>query len=411
MTAWIEDSQRAANRARAMCRVARILGVEPPAADLELADGPTARIVSARDLAPERVEWLWPDRIPLGTLTLFSGDPKLGKSLASLSLAAAVTRGGPLPGPGDDGPATAPRGSVILLSAEDDPARTIFPRLLAAGADLERVRVITSIVDPGVLADHYNPEAEVVACERMPTVHPRDLQVIERSAAELGDCRLIVFDPITAYLGGPDTNRGTDLRRVLAPLKDMALRLGAAVVLVTHHNKRGASGTNGKYRVLGDIAYVAACRANFMFLQDPDDPTGRRRLILDNGTNLAPPQPALAYLIRDEGAGPFCDWLPETIELDADAALARAVRASKPGASGRLARRRECEEWLRGYLADGPKTATECERAALVAGFSEPVLRRARIDLAVRCARSGFGQGSCSHWSLPGAAIESPDSP
>ena len=132
----------------------------------------------------------------------------------------------------------------------------------------------------------------------------------------------------------------------------MAARLGAAVVLITHHSKHGASGTNGKYRVLGSIAYVGVCRANFLFLQDPDDPTGRRRLMLDNGGNLAPRQPGLAYVIRDDGAAPFCDWLPETIDLDADAALARAVKAGKIGASSRLARRHECQQWLRGYLAE-----------------------------------------------------------
>jgi hypothetical protein len=197
------------------------------------------------------------------------------------------------------------------------------------------------------------------------------------------------------------------LRRVLASLTEMARRLDAAVVLVTHHNKRGASGTNGKYRVFGRIDYVGACRANFLFLADPDDPTGRRRLMLDNGGNLGPQQPALAFIIRDDGAGPFCDWLPETIELDADAALARTLRVNRSDASGRLARRRECEDWLRGYLADGPKLATECERAAVAAGFTRSVLERARIALAVRCVRSGFGKGACYHWSLPGASIES----
>jgi hypothetical protein len=192
----------------------------------------------------------------------------------------------------------------------------------------------------------------------------------------------------------------------------MARRLRAAGVLVTHNNKRGASSTNGKYRVLGDIAWVGVCRANFLFLPDPDDPTGQRRLMLDNGRNLGPVQPGLPFVIRDDGAGPYCDWLPETVDLDADAALARAARAGKSGASdGRLARRRECQEWLRGYLAEGLRPATDCERAAEAAGFSRSILIRARTDLAVRCVRSGFGQGSCSSWSLPEAAIEPPAGP
>ena len=185
---------------------------------------------------------------------------------------------------------------------------------------------------------------------------------------------MIVFDPISAYIGGRDS----DVRRALTPLRDLAARLGAAVVLITHHRKRGASGTNGKYRVLGSIAYVGVCRANFLFLADPDDPTGHRRLMLDNGGNLAPKQPGLAYVIRDDGAAPFCDWLPETIDLDADAALARAGAADKIGVSSKGARRRECEQWLRGYLAEGPRPALECEQAALVAGFNRSLVVRAR---------------------------------
>jgi hypothetical protein len=316
-----------------------------------------------------------------------------------------------LPGAGSDGPATAPLGSVILLSAEDDPARTISPRLRAAGAVMERVKVLWSIIEPGSDDDPDSRDTQVVACERMPTVRPDDLRLIERHAKALGDCRLIVFDPITAYLAGADINRSTDLRRALAPLAEMARRLDAAVVLVTHHNKRGASGTNGKYRVLGRIDSVAACRANFLFLKGPDDPAGRRVLMLDNGVNLTAGQPALAFVIRDEGAGPFCDWLPETIDLDADAALARAVKAGRSDSNGRLARRRECQEWLRGFLAGGPKPSTECERAALAAGFTSSLLDRARADLAVRYVRSGFGKGACYQWSLPEAAIEPPDGP
>ena len=253
MTAWNVDSEVAASRARAMCRLAQVIGVEPSAADRALADGPTARIVSASDIAPERVEWLWPRRIPLGMPTLFSGDPKVGKSVAALSLAAAVTRGGPLPGPGADAPATAPRGSVILLSAEDDPPRTIIPRLQAAGAEMGRVKILSSIVEPAFDGDPDSPRTRIVACERMPTVHPGDLRVIERAAAELGDCRLIVFDPISAYI-----RRNADVRQALGPLREMPRRLDAAVVLIAHHNKRVHSCTNGKYRVLATRSIMSA---------------------------------------------------------------------------------------------------------------------------------------------------------
>ncbi len=253
------------------------------------------------------------------------------------------------------------------------------------------------MVDSGFHGFAAGPRAHAAATgERMPTLSAENLDVIERRAAALADCRLIVFDPISAYING----RNSDVRRVLAPLRDIAARLGAAVVLITHHSKHGASGTNGKYRVLGSIAYVGVCRANFVFLPDPDDPTGRSRLMLDNGGNLAPRQPALPFVVRDDGAAPFCDWLPETIELDADAALARAVKAGKIGASSRLARRHECQQWLRGYLANEPRSARECELAAMAAGFNSHILERAartwpsaRSDRA--SARAHATNGAC----------------
>src|SRR5262249_6783705 len=152
-------------------------------------------------------------------LTTFSGDPKLGKSFVTLSIAAAVSRGAPLP---DDDPPDRP-GSVILLSAEDDPARTIVPRLCAAGADLTRIHILESIIQPGLAAGDRPGVLPTV--ERLPSLLDHDLAVIEARAARLSDCRLIVVDPVSAYLGGKDDHRNAELRGVLSPLKAMAQRL------------------------------------------------------------------------------------------------------------------------------------------------------------------------------------------
>jgi hypothetical protein len=334
-----------------------------------------AVLLRASDVAPDHVDWLWPGRVPLGMLTLFSGDPKVGKSLTTLSMIARLSRGEPPPGSSS----RTPTGSTILLSAEDDVSRTVVPRLRAAGADLDKVHILPAIRDRG------EPGTEAV--ERMPTLLCYDLEVIERTAMSLGDCRLLVIDPVSAYLGDCDDHRKANLRAVLAPLKEMAERLNLAVVLVTHHNKAGAGTTNGKYRVLGSIAYVGTCRANFLFLKDPDDGAGGRVLMLDNGGNLAAKQPALVYVVRDDGAGPYCDWQPETIDMDADEALAKASRAASRGektSDGRTERRvSRCVEWLRQYLGSGRKPAAEGEAAGVAAGFTKAMLFRARGDLGV----------------------------
>ena len=215
--------------------------------------GIDARMTRASEIVPRTVEWLWTGRVPIGMLSLFAGDPKLGKSYVTLTMAAAVSRGSPLPG-GDVPPGPS---SAIILSAEDDPARTIVPRLVSAGADLSRIHLFQSVItDTG---------------RESPLCLDTDLAALAVAARRQGDCRLILIDPISAYLGRVDDHRNADLRSVLAPLSEMAERLGIAVVLVSHLSK--ASGTNGKHRVMGSIAYVGACRANFLFVRDRTDPT------------------------------------------------------------------------------------------------------------------------------------------
>ena len=222
----------------------------------------------ALDLEAREIEWLWAGRVPLGMMTLFAGDPKLGKSYVTLAMAAALSRGRALPG----GEVPNRPASTILMSAEDDPARVIVPRLKAAGADLAKVHILESIV----LASGH---------EMFPSLRA-DIDAITAAATELQDCRLIVIDPVSAYLRGVDENRNAALRGVLTPLKGLAEQLGAAVVLVSHLTKKGSG--NGKHRVVGSVAYVGACRANHLFASDPQDPARGRVLMFDNGGNVAP---------------------------------------------------------------------------------------------------------------------------
>jgi hypothetical protein len=361
-------------------------------------------VLRASEIRPEPIEWLWPGRIPMGTLTLFSGDPKVGKSLTTISIIARLTRGEAPPGQ----LLATPAGSAILLSAEDDPGRTLVPRLRAAGAALSKVHILSGMIDPvpqGMPSG--SPAPDLPPVERMPTLHPEDLAVIERTARSLGDCRLIVIDPVSAYLGDCDDHRNANLRSVLSPLKAMAERLDVAVVLVTHHNKAAAAAANGKYRVLGSIAYVGACRANFLFLKDPDDPEGRRVLMLDNGGNLAVKQPALAYVIRSDDEGPYCEWQPGAIDLDADAALARiagAGGARNGREAGRSVGRMGCEEWLRGHLEAGSRRASDCLADGKQRGFHPRAVQRARHNIGATLTRVGFGHQGEFYWSIAPAA-------
>jgi hypothetical protein len=351
--------------------------------------GPRFKLTRAADVTCLPVVWLWRDRVPRGMLTLFAGDPKLGKSFVTLATAAAVSRGAPLPG---DRPPDGP-GGVVLLSAEDDMARTIVPRLKAAGAVLSRVHILESVY----LSNGTGTEA-------LPNLRT-DIDDIEAAVKKAGDCRLVIVDPVSAYLGGADDHKNSELRGVLSPLKALAERTGAAVVLVTHLNK--GAGTNGKYRVSGSIAYVGACRANFLFARDRDDPTGRRVLMLANGCNLAGDVPTLAYRIEDSGDGPTVEWEADPVDVTVEQALTAAGEDPHERDD-----RSACDGWLQEVLAAGPVLAVEVIRAGREAGFSESALKRSKLRIGARSNRHGCGKGSKCFWTLgEGAPAPETDSP
>ena len=85
------------------------------------------------ELTPEPVRWLWQNWLALGKFHLLAGAPGQGKTTIAMSLAATVTIGGRWP----DG-TRCEAGNVLIWSGEDDPADTLLPRLLAAGADRAR---------------------------------------------------------------------------------------------------------------------------------------------------------------------------------------------------------------------------------------------------------------------------------
>ena len=173
---------------------------------------PQAVFTRLAECTPKRLHWLWPGRVPLGKLTLLIGDPGLGKSFVTLDVAARVSRGQSLPALEGETPsaATAP-GSVVLLSAEDDALDTIHPRLAAAGADLNRIDVLKAI--------RLQRASDGTSFEAQFSLQS-DVALLEDAIAARDNCRLVVIDPITAYLGRSDSHRNSEMRALLGtPLR------------------------------------------------------------------------------------------------------------------------------------------------------------------------------------------------
>jgi len=333
-------------------------------------------LVNLADVEPEELEWLWPNRIPLGKVSIIAGDPGLGKSFITLDMASRISRGVPWIDAPD---VPAPSGGIVILNAEDDLADTIRPRLDACEADVSQIFALDAVrnADEG---DHaFNLE--------------NDLQALEEAVQHCRNCRLVIIDPITAYLGGADGHKNSDIRGLLAPLATLAAKNRVAVVAVSHLNKNGRG--PAIYRTMGSLAFVAAARAAWLVTKDRDNPD--RRLFLSQKNNLAPNSGGLAYsFVSENGQIPRIAWERDKIELSADEALSESLDDDSNS------ERKAAADWLLDALADGPMPAEQVKKEAKQNSIAERTLKRAKRDLDVEAHRKGFGGGGKWYWSMPG---------
>lgn len=336
--------------------------------------------VRLSDVEPEPVRWLWPGRFALGKLSLIAGQPGLGKSFLTLDIAARVSRGDCWP---CDESTRCDQGGVVLLSAEDDIEDTIVPRLIAAQADRSRIQAMRALYQPqpGIAPGAEKP-VPFSLLEHVPQLE----ELIQRAEP----CRLVVVDPVSAFLGKTDSHNNSEVRSALAPLASMAERNGVAVIAVTHLNKGQGSALD---RVIGSIAFTAAARAAYVVTRDEDDPA--RRLMLAAKNNLATDLDGFAYRLEGEPT-PHVEWEAQPVAMSADEAVGgRASRGPEPDA------RRDAEAWLMDYLASGPRPAKALYIAASEDGHTKDTIRRAKATLGVQATKTGY-QGAWV-WLLPGS--------
>jgi hypothetical protein len=325
------------------------------------------------DVAARPVSWLWKGHIPLGAITLLVGRPGEGKSFVTLDFAARLTRGTPWPDGSD-----CPKGSVILMSAEDHPATTIRPRLDAAGADVGRVHLLSAIR----YVDDRGPY------ERLITL--ADVDAIAEAIKCTPDCRLVIIDPIGAYLGAQvDAHRDNEVRGILRPIAQLAERHEVAVLIVAHRRK--SDGLTADDLALGSRAFTAAARAVWHLTHDPQNKA--RRLLLPGKLNLASRTSGMAFSIV--GDPPRLAWETNPVAMDADDALRAESRRPGPSAEATAA----AVAWLRTALAAGPRPAKELMDAWCGQGGSEKTLRRAKTALKVEACR--FVVAGPWWWKLP----------
>ena len=345
------------------------------------ARGPSLVLTNLAGVEALPVEWVWQGRIPAGMLTVIGGDPGGGKSTFSAYVAACITTGRPW----IDDREAAPRepGRVLFLTAEDDTARVLVPRLKAAEADLSMVEVIDGV-------------------RMTPNGHPahleldRDLDLLQAAVVAMPDTRLVVIDPITAYYGkaARDSHNTAVMRGMLSPVKVFCEATGCAVLAITHLNKGGA-GTSATLRITGSLALPAASRAVYLLDRDPSDPA--RRLLLIDKMNVGPEPSGLAFHLK-QGDPPRMEWEPEPLQMTARDLL----RQSGGGGGGPSAAVDDAIAFLRHRLGGHSVPGRTVADDAYKAGISNGALGRACNSLNVIKGPKEFG--GMWVWRLPESA-------
>jgi hypothetical protein len=328
-------------------------------------------VTTLADVQASRVEWMWPRRIARKKLVVVTGDPGLGKSTLALDVVSRLSAGSPFPDGG-----RVPIADAVVLTAEDDLADTVRPRLDRQGAECLRVHAITAVHDENG-ARMFSLTSDLGRLERV---------VRQRNAG------LVVIDPLSAYLGATDSHRDSEVRGLLAPLAALAHETGAAVLAVMHLNK--SAQRSALHRTLGSIAFTAAARIVLAVAADPEDP--ERRLLLPVKSNIGPPAATLAFRIV-EGKLVWDDG-PVT-SMSADEVLAR------PEDRIAAADETDAARFVRELLADRlrwPRPAAGVLEAAVSAGLSRTAVRVAARRLGVRTKKTSLRSGWT--WFLPEGA-------
>lgn len=329
--------------------------------------------------------WLWDQKLACGKVSIIVGNPGLGKSQLCASLSAVVTTGGKWP----VDRTTAPKGSVILLSAEDDPEDTIRPRMEAAGADLDKIHILSAIKT-------QNQRNEAVT---RGFSLAQDVSRLAILMQEIGDVRLVIIDPISAYMGDADSHNNAEVRSLLAPLQAIAAKTGAAILTVSHLNK--SQGQEALLKTQGSVGFVAAARAVWGVAKDKDNPS--RRLFMPLKNNLGTDETGLAYSIESfqliDSDPPIHTsrlmWETAPVNLTAEEVFSSHSDEDKSAVG-------DAEDFLKDALSMGWTSTKELQNNARKAGIPWITVTRAKAKIRAKATRlGGLGSSGAWGWQLP----------
>ncbi len=319
------------------------------------------RLTVASTIQPRPVRWVWSDRIPAGEVAITPGRGGVGKSTFHVWAMAHLSRG-TLPGI-HHGIARA----CIIAAAEDSWERTIVPRLIAAGADLDRI---------------YRVDVTTDGDDQLSLTLPVDGPALQTQIDRVGAALLSVDPLLSSITSTLDSHKDREVRSALEPLGRLADATGCAVLGNAHFNK--STGSDPLALVMGSAAFGNVARAALGFAVDPDADDGTC-VISQVKNNLGRLDlPSLRYRIDpvtvSTGEGP-ADVGRLVMCGESDRSVGDILRDR--GSDDDRSERDAAETWLSELLAAGQVRATEVYRAADSAGYSKDQAKRAKKKLHV----------------------------
>jgi putative DNA primase/helicase len=321
------------------------------------------------DVPIRPVFWLWENRFPEGKLIGICGPEDVGKTILECEIAAILTskdRCWP------DGTKPQYTYDVTMMASEDSYEDTIKPRLLAAGANMDRIRYLD------MERNSFSLDKDLSKLEEHLKVYPNNV---------------VFISPLYNFVSDRvRTNDTGNMQRVLGPVSRAADRSGSTVFCNLHFNKN--TDARAGDRIMGARGTGASFRAAWGVVVNPDDKD--ERLLLKISNRLAPSsQPGWRFKIKgktveqyDPKSGTtifarntaYIEWIEED-DRDIDAVLQERKAGQKQDKAMRF---------LSDLLADGPVLSTDAEKAVADAKFSESTIKRAKRELGVHSKKQGL---------------------
>ncbi len=319
------------------------------------------KIIPLNEVEAEKIDWLWWEVIPKGKLTIICGDPNVGKSFLTMFLASYVTKGKPLPHTSNR---ITKKGSVLILTAEDGVADTVRPRIDSTNGDPSKVNIIDGIKErDSIKLFNFRDDIEKLGI------------FLEKRK----DIKLLIIDPITAYMSGIDMKMDAEVRgKILAPLSALAEKHEISIILVAHLNKDVAM--KAVYRISGTVGFLAGVRSVWLVMNDDEDKTGEKRKFCCLKMNIAKkPDKAMVFRIfgtdKDEPNLTFTD---EFSYVDIEAEL-----------SGKQGPIHIAQDFLKSILKHGRRKSTEIDEAARANDIKIRTLKTAKAKLGIVSEKEG----------------------